>query len=112
MEFGRHKDIVEKIKHELTRRVQEHPLDFISLPVKIAEMTANIRNHQEAIMNLNDRYFIHATYSFHVILHNETISLEINGAFITTNLYNFFINTLLDRLVGKGIRLVGMPWTS
>ena len=107
MEFGRHKDIVEKIKHELTRRVQEHPLDFTSLPVKIAEMTANIRNHQEALINLNDRYFIHATYSFHIILHNE-----INGAFITTNLYNFFINTLLDRLVGKGIRLVGMPVTS
>ena len=107
MEFGRHKDIVEKIKHELTRRVQEHPLDFTSLPVKIAEMTANIRNHQEALINLNDRYFIHATYSFHI-----SSSLEINGAFITTNLYNFFINTLLDRLVGKGIRLVGMPWTS
>ena len=110
MEFGRHKDIVEKIKHELTRRVQEHPLDFTSLPVKIAEMTANIRNHQEALINLNDRYFIHATYSFHIILHIS--SLDINGAFITTNLYNFFINTLLDRLVGKGIRLVGMPWTS
>ena len=108
MEFGRHKDIVEKIKHELTRRVQEHPLDFTSLPVKIAEMTANIRNHQEALINLNDRYFIHATYSFRLF----SSSLEINGAFITTNLYNFFINTLLDRLVGKGIRLVGMPVTS
>ena len=73
MEFGRHKDIVEKIKHELTRRVQEHPLDFTSLPVKIAEMTANIRNHQEAIMNLNDRYFIQVTYAFHIISHNATI---------------------------------------
>ena len=46
---------MEKIKHELTRKVQEHPLDFTSLPVKIAEMTANIRNHQEALIELNDR---------------------------------------------------------
>ena len=73
MEFGRHKDIVEKIKHELTRRVQEHPLDFTSLPVKIAEMTANIRNHQEALISLNDRYFIHGTSAFHIISHNEPI---------------------------------------
>ena len=75
MEFGRHKDIVEKIKHELIRRVQEHPLDFTSLPVKIAEMTANIRNHQEAIMNLNDRNVIQATYAFHIISHNENLVL-------------------------------------
>ena len=106
MEFGRHKDIVEKIKHELTRKVQEHPLDFTSLPVKIAEMTANIRNHQEAIMNLNDRYVIQATYAFHIISH------KINRTSKATNFYNFFIYILLDRQVEKEIRLVGMPWTS
>ena len=107
MEFGRHKDIVEKIKHELTRRVQEHPLDFTSLPVKIAEMTANIRNHQEALISLNDRYFIHGTSAFHIISHNEPKTHQ-----RTTNFYNFFINTLLDRVVERGTRLVGMPWTS
>jgi len=55
LEFGRNKDIVSKIRHELILKVQEHPLDVSSLPVNIARMTVEIRNHQAAITQLHER---------------------------------------------------------
>jgi small subunit ribosomal protein S15 len=55
IEFGRHRDIVSKVRHELVRKVQEHPLDFTSLPVRIARLTVEIRNHQAAITELHGR---------------------------------------------------------
>merc|ERR1712126_282224 len=55
LEFGRKKDLVNKVRHEVVRRVQEHPLDFSSLPVVIATMTIEIRNHQSDMIELYER---------------------------------------------------------
>ena len=55
IEFGKQKDISERIKHELVRKVQEHPHDFYSLPVGIANLTVKIRNDQAALEKLNQR---------------------------------------------------------
>jgi len=55
LEFGRKKDLVNKVRNEIVRKVQEHPLDFSSLPVTIAQMTVEIRNHQLDLIALNER---------------------------------------------------------
>ena len=55
LEFGKHRDIVSKVRHHLICKVQEHPLDFTSLPVQIARLTVEIRNHQAAIVELHER---------------------------------------------------------
>ena len=55
IEFGKQKDLSDKIKHDLVRKVQEHPHDFYSLPVGIANLTVKIRNDQAALEKLNQR---------------------------------------------------------
>ena len=49
LEYGRNKDIVERLGHEMVLSVQQHPLDFSSLEVSIAQLTVNIRDMQKKL---------------------------------------------------------------
>jgi hypothetical protein len=44
LEYRRHKDQINKLRHDLVRSVQRHPRDFSSLEVGIALNTLSIRH--------------------------------------------------------------------